>query len=472
LFRNIGADDARYRSPLTGQYRGKFAGTKMRTCFYRFAASVFALALFLSISFLYWYGHRDLYERVLTLYGATPFHFPFLDISQWLAVWECARQGVDVIPSNPCDVLQRPFGSSPLWIAASGIPLGVSDTPVVGWILDLLFIAALSVLPPPRRPLELALVLAATLSTTVVFALERANPDVMLFLLALLTGYFAKGRAFVRLLGYSVALTSALLKYYPVMVLIIVFRERRKVLFLSVLLTIFASLASFLAMYHVELARGLPNIDHGPYNTGFFAAKNLPFLLGEAAGSAAGPSSWAPLAQHIIACGLFAILVGISVAICRKLLSFGELRAALGSLAPLERVFLVIGSAVITGCFFAGQSVGYRGVYFLLAMPGLLAISRRPAGRDLRTLALGTGVVIVLLMWSECFRFALHRALGHPGIPETLAVYLAFLFWLFRELGWWWTVSVMLPVLVDFLSASPITHWVSSLFYRSAVVVR
>jgi hypothetical protein len=435
---------------------------KMRTFFYRFAPAGSALLLFLSISFLYMNGHRDLYERVLTIYGVVPFRFPFLDISGWLAVWECARQGIDVISANPCDVLQRGYSSSPLWIAASAIPLGVSDTSVIGCTLDLLFLAALILLPPPRRLLELVLVMAATLSTTVVFALERANPDLILFLLALLTGFLVEGRPAVRVLGYSVALISALLKYYPITVLIVLFREPAKI-FWPVLLAIFASLVFFLATYHIELERGLSEIAHGPYNTGFFAAKNLPFLFGEVTGGAAGP---------FVAVVLYAILVGVSLRICWRLLSFDELRAALGSLTPLERIFLVIGSAVIAGCFFAGQSVGYRGVYFLLAMPGLLAISRRPASRDLRTLALGTGAVVVLLMWSECFRFALYRAVEHPGVPETLGTDLKMLFWFLRELGWWWTVSVMLAVLVDFLAACPSMHWVSSRLHRLVLGVR
>jgi hypothetical protein len=73
--------------------------------------------------------------------------------------------------------LQRRCGSSPLWIAASAIPLGAHDTTVVGWMLDLIFLMSLSFLPSPRCLLELILVLAATLSTMVIFALERANPE-------------------------------------------------------------------------------------------------------------------------------------------------------------------------------------------------------------------------------------------------------------------------------------------------------
>ena len=55
-------------------------------------------------------------------------------------------------------------------------------------------------------------------------------------------------------------------------------------------------------------------------------------------------------------------------------------------------------------CFYVrpGQSIGYRGVFLLLVLPGLLALSRAPA-RALRVLAFGTGIVIVLLMWGEGF---------------------------------------------------------------------
>jgi len=100
----------------------------------------------------------------------------------------------------------------------------------------------------------------------------------------------------------------------------------------------------------------------------------------------------------------------------------------------------------------------------------LLAVSRTPS-REIRKLSLGTCVVIVLLMWGECFRLALYRALEYPGVSEMLAGNLKILFWFVRELGWWWTISVMLTVLVDFLWGSPIMRWVSSRFGRSVVSV-
>jgi hypothetical protein len=143
---------------------------------YRFAVPLAALVCFLSLTWLYGWRNPALYEDILRWYGVMPFRFPFVDISGSLAAWECARQGIDVILSDPCDFLHRGYSYSPLWMAASPVPLGVSDTVIVGWCLDLLFIGSLAPLPPPQRPAELVPVLAATLSTMVVFALERAIP--------------------------------------------------------------------------------------------------------------------------------------------------------------------------------------------------------------------------------------------------------------------------------------------------------
>jgi hypothetical protein len=428
---------------------------------YRFGAAGSALAVFLGMSCLYKYGDRDLYDQILRLYGVVPFRFPFVDISGALAAWECARQGMDVIVSDPCDVLQRGYTYSPLWMAAAEIPLGVTDTMAVGWSLGLVFLLSLSLLPPPRRLHELVLVLAATLSTMVVFAVERANPDILLFLLALAAGLLAQYRLPFRLFGYFLGLLAALIKYYPVALLVIACRERI-LIFSLVGLMIVGSLGVFWAEYHVEIARGLPNIARGPYNTDLFSAQNLPLLLGEAAGNAAG----SPLVERIAAWALYALLVGVTLGICRRLLLLAELRAALASLPRLERVLPVIGSAVVVGCFFAGQSIGYRGVFLFLVMPGLLGIARA-SGRIPQILGLGTSLVIVLLMWGEGFRLALYAALEQSDVSEVLVSELKIQFWLCRELCWWWAVSFMLAILVDFLRDSPIVRSISSLFDRA-----
>ena len=298
------------------------------------------------------------------------------------------------------------------------------------WTLDLLFIASLTLMPPPRRLAELALVLAATLSTMVVFALERANADVLLFLLALAAGLLAECGLAARIIGDGLVLFAALLKYYPDVVFIILSRERPAV-FAAVAMAITVLLAGFFAPLHADIMRGLANTPSGPYNTDLFAAKNLPFLVGLIVED---PMKW------VVTAGLYAGLAGAALAICRRLLRLPGMHAGVTALSGRERILLVIGNAVIAGCFFAGQSIGYRGIFLLLVLPGLLGLSRS-AFRGLRVLCLGTAIVIVLLMWGEALRRALDGGFG---------------FWLVRELGWWWSVSVMLALLADFLRESPV----------------
>lgn len=431
---------------------------------YRFCAPAALLLAFLGMSYLYKSGYADVYETVLRSYGVVPFRFPFVDISGALAAWECARQGIDVISSTPCDVLHRSFNYSPLWTAAAGIPLKVADTTAVGWTLDLLFILSLSVLPPPKCGRELILVLMATLSTMIAFALERANLDILLFMMALAAGLVSEGRLAFRLCGYCLALLAALLKYYPVTILIIAFRERVSVLLCIALIAV-GMFSAFCAVYHDEIARGLPLIASGRYDTDLFSAKNLPFLIGMIAESVAGSSRLAALVGEITTVCLYAALLGVCIAVCRSLLRAGELSAALASLPRLERVLLLIGSAVIGGCFFAGQNIGYRGVFLLMIMPGLLALSRSRL-RDVRVVSLGTSFVIVLLMWGECLRLALADALEHSGLPGVSATEVKIQFWLLRELCWWWTVGVLLAVLADFLRDSPIVRRTALLLER------
>jgi hypothetical protein len=273
----------------------------------------------------------------------------------------------------------------------------------------------------------------------VVFALERGNPDILLFLLALAVGLLAERGLTARMIGYGLTLVAALVKYYPAVVFIVLFRERPAV-FAAMAVAVTVLLAGFFAAWHADIVRGLANMPPGPYNTDLFAAKNLPFLVGLIIEDAAAPSTNATAVKWVVTGGLYAGLAGTALAICGRLLRLPELRAGIAGLSGRERMLLVIGSAVIAGCFFTGQSIEYRGIFLLLVLPGLLGLPRS-GGRGLRTLCLATAVVIVLLMWGEALRRALDGGFG---------------FWLVRELGWWWSVSVMLAVLGDFLRESPV----------------
>jgi hypothetical protein len=197
----------------------------------------------------------------------------------------------------------------------------------------------------------------------------------------------------------------------------------------------------------------MANIPHGAYNADLFAAENLPFLIGGAIGNAMASQ----VVTRSVSIGLYLGLLSTVAVICYRLWRWIGLRAALASLPRREEFLLVIGSIVIVGCFFAGQNVGYRGVFLLMVLPGLLALARN-ASRELRAAVLGTVTIIVLLMWGECLRVTLYSALERAALPKLLDTEIKVQFWLLRELCWWWIVSVLLTIVADFACSSPIAR--------------
>ena len=424
----------------------------MGTLAYRGIPAFIALCSFLAVSAIYLLGHTDAYIAILRIYGIDPFRFPFVDISGSLAAWDCTRLGIDVVERDPCDVLGRGYTYAPLWMAGSFIPLGVSATGAVGWVLGLLFILCLTLLPPARRRWELVLVILATNSTMVAFAVERANPDILLFMLAIVTGFLAGGFLPARLFAYLTALFAALLKYYPLTLLILSFRERVGV-FLATSLATAGLIALFFAAYLSEIERGWPLIAVGSYFTDLFAAKNLPFGLVEFIFGLSGRSAQM-FSFTLLGAALYGVLVLNVARICRRLMTRTALRTTFSRLAGYEQIFFVIGSVLTVGCFFAGQSVGYRGIFLLLVLPGLLAIARLATDSALQRLCRTTAIVLVLLMWEEFFRTGLKAIFAWLDIPPLAETLSHLTLWLARELAWWWIVSVMTACLLSFLAES------------------
>ncbi len=147
---------------------------------------------------------------------------------------------------------------------------------------------------------------------------------------------------------------------------------------------------------------------------------------------------------------LYVVLV-LSVSLtCRRLLTRTALRPAFFRILGYERIFLVVGSTLLVGCFFAGQSIGYRGIFLLFVLPGLLAMARIAADSVSRRLCRTTAIIVVLLMWEECIRNGMAR-LDMPPLADALSQLTV---WLARELAWWWIVSVMTAILLSFLAES------------------
>src|ERR1700733_16240821 len=147
-----------------------------------------APALFAVLSGPHGAGEESLFRSVREALGIGPYDFPSLDIHGELSAVQCWRLGVDVYVTNPCDALGRLFDYSPLLLWGAAFGLGTSDTGAAGLIIDGLFLLSLVALPVPRGRPGMALMLLGALSTMVVFVLQRANIDPLIFALAALAG--------------------------------------------------------------------------------------------------------------------------------------------------------------------------------------------------------------------------------------------------------------------------------------------
>ncbi len=419
-------------------------------------------AVLAAFTFLYLMAPQ-LYTEILAGLGLAPFRYPFLDGQYVLAGAECWHLGINVYLSDPCDVLDRAHAYSPLWLRLPVIPMSL--TIPLGISLVVLFVLSLAAVAPVRRGRDLGLGLLAITSPMVLFALERANVDLIIFLLVVAAGLlWPRLSAGWRLLAYGPPLLAALLKYYPITLLCLPLRERQRIFFVAMAGSL-ATAALFIVSFRAELLASLRNIPGGGYATGVFGVVNpgglyfgdnfgAPVLLGGVAQIIInGATSPDALAYRLLLIGVLAGVTLLAAIPPLRMTRAARTRMSIARLSPSQNFFVVGGAALIAGCFFAGQSIDYRGVHLLLVLPAFLSLSDGDMPREDRARFWNASLVIVFLMWGDCFRTWLsgdRLALPRLGL------------WFVRELLWWWLAGVLVGILLCFALESPLFHALGS----------
>ncbi|HUZ32958.1 MAG TPA: hypothetical protein VMV19_12770 [Xanthobacteraceae bacterium] len=393
--------------------------------------------------------HSTAIYHILNLWAvARPVDYPFLDLRYIFAGADCWSKGVNVYLSNPCDPLGRAHAYSPLWLRFGFLR---DWTPTAGLIVDGVFILALMALPAPRKACELAVLLLAILSPPVVFVLQRANVDIIIFLMLLGAAALWTHVLRYRMVGYAIILAAGLLKFYPLIVLTTAVRERTRTC-AAVCIAAGGVLLGFAVYFHAELRAMAVNIPTGSYLVGdMFGAINLPDGLALVFGLP--EPGWV----RILAAAMLAALCMTGIL---TLSHWIPLRRAVAELAPFDAALLLFGAALFVGCFFAGQSVGYRGVHLLLVIPGLLALWRQATDRRVRRFARATTFLVLFLMWqgvltwNNSFLDALQSWIGSPAGSSLWAG-----LWLIRELGWWALAAALGGIFMGFVREAQAMSW-------------
>jgi hypothetical protein len=402
----------------------------------------------------------DLYGRILAYWSFIPWPYPFIDtavVPGWIRCWQLHGLVVYTDESwGACGL--GPMNYSPLWLRLKFLPTDPGWTNWYGMSLVAAFLLSLGVLPRPRRLGDRALVMLATFSCLPVFAMERGNLDLMVFLLAVGAALCLGGTLGRRILGYSLMLLGGLLKFYPLVLLVLVLRER-----LAVLAALAFAAAAIIAgtgiVFLDELHRLGPVPGGEPFGN-LWGAANLvtgfPVVLHaflEAVGLP-GPMI-ATLSQPwsvsvVVATLLHASTLIVALRLARR----DDLRAALTAISDRTYRFLLIGGVLVVACFFAHQNVGYRGVFLLLILPGLLALSHVPASGRLRpafTVAIGS---MLCVLWELTTRHLVADMFGGAYDPVEGSL-IGYTVWVVQELAWWWLITVLMAILIRFVADSP-----------------
>jgi hypothetical protein len=429
---------------------------------YRIIIPALTLAVFAGFALLWVAGWHSTYFGALRFVGIEPFRFPFLDLHAILAAGECHQQKIDVYLTNPCDVLGRPHVYSPLWLSILPDFLGTADTRWIGLALDVLFLLSLGFIFHPRGRYGLAVFTLAAFSPTTFYAVERANNDVIVFLLVLGGCLLVGADRAKRLAGQTLWLLAGLLKYYPLVLLVFIAGERLPSALLPAGVAGLAVLL-FGLHYHGELSVALGNIPAPSYFTDSFAAKNLPYGLAE------GLTDLSSVSATAIALVLLAMLTVLMIMRSRRTVRLFDDGAI--DWTGWDMHCLAVGGLLLAACFFCGQNISYRGIFFLLALPGLIHL--RAAGGSV-ALKQWSSIMIaaaLFLMWNEFIRRWLHASMA-ALTDQWLGNRIEILFWVGRELVWWWLIAGLMAIVFVALRSLPLVQEVHAYMRRKPAAAR
>jgi hypothetical protein len=402
-----------------------------------------------------------LYGRILEYWSFIPWTHPFIDLAAMPAFIRCWREhGLVVYSDAALDAchIGGYLNYSPLWLR---VPFPSTDPAWTNWYglsLVSIFLLSLGLLPQSPRPGDRVLTVAATFSCLPVFAMERGNVDLIVFLLAVGAALCLGGTLSRRILGYSLMLLGGLLKFYPIVMLALMLRERLAVL-VALALAASAIVAGTAFVFFDEL-RLLTPPPSGPPFYNLWGAWNLatgfPTVLRAFLEAAALPASMIEMLPQprFVTVIVESLLLASTLVMALRLARHDDLRAGLTTIPDYASRILAIGGVLVVGCFFAHQNVGYRGVFLLLILPGLLALIHAPANGGLRPVFKVTVGAMLCVLWELTTRHLVADVFGGSYNPVEGSL-IGYTVWVVQELAWWWLIAVLLGVLLRFVADSP-----------------
>jgi hypothetical protein len=336
----------------------------------------------------------------LGVVGVSHYSVWFSDSYAVLASNDALAAGLDVYAPNPLDHFARRHVYPRWWLYLGKLGLTRADNLWIGATLAALFFAAAAWRLRPQNPRELLWYLAVWCSPPCVFAMERANNDLVIFVLlaAVAPSLLSQNR-----LGPFVALAvialATKLKFYPaVAALVLLAGEDRRVVWPRILIA-----AASLAVVAWSLRQDFRNFAGvAPHPQG---------LLSLGAMVASDLLGWTKSMTTFLS---GSVAIGATVLWLRSGVFAGW------SIKPVDRAAwlnFLLGAVLLVGCFFASNSYSYRLIFAVWLAPFLWKLLHdKSAPPKVRQLARVTALLLLFVLWITPVVYGIVKYLG-PRLP-------------------------------------------------------
>jgi hypothetical protein len=349
--------------------------------------------------FVFWF----LYLFVLTRYalwshvGVSHMEPLFADLHAILSAIDCNGRGINVFETNPCDVAGRVHVYGSLWLSLGQLGLGSAHLFSKGFIVDIVFMAIAVMLLKPSSKREFAKSCLFLFSPAVTLGIERANNDLIVFsLLAVSALLYAKRDGFAQVSSLVIIYLSALLKFYPSVLLassLIILKRNIKELIVFTVVTI--------SLFAIWLTTNLNELllikDIAPKPLDFYAtgARALLAYVGR-------PYPWILSIPTLwLFSGFIAVVAVGAIALASRLKS-ADIQP---SSSRFNYVIFIFGLSILFATYALNSNYDYRWVFFIFAMPLLFDIQKANASDSFASRVATIGLICAsLTMWMEAFR--------------------------------------------------------------------
>lgn len=319
--------------------------------------------------------------QLLEAFGVAKLDLWFRDTYAMLAASDSAHAGFDPFVENPYDLIQERHIYSDWWYALGKLGLDRSDHIGVGLAVVVLFWLAVLAVLPLRTARELGWSLALCASPPIWLAVNRANPDLLVFAIMTLSMPMLLSAKWVVRVMAAVPLAFATgLKFFPLLggiVLLCPAKTRRENL---VKTTIVVSLLGLLAWSLQESLGNYLRVSWLARGQFTFGAAAAPLKLG------LEETFWV-WSGRIIGLGLV-IWTMVRPSITAKLNATTERK---------DRLFALMGVAVVAGNFFLTIGFLYKLLFAIWVLPECLRLMETKSA--FTSPAKVTLVCLVILAW-------------------------------------------------------------------------